>query len=98
MYTGCFTDDYKVMYGKDPEETSKIALVGITPSMLSGRISWFYDFKGPSMTIDTACSSSLVALDLGCQSLLSRNAAMVRHNFMFAHILTDFRVSLLGAI
>ena len=68
------------MYSKDPEEGSKYAVVGISPSMLSGRISWFYNMTGPSLTVDTACSSSLVALDLGCHSLLNGSADMVRYD------------------
>ena len=78
MYTGVFTDDYKVIYSKDPEAVSKYGVVGVSNSMLSGRLSWFFDFNGPSVTLDTACSSSLVALDLGCQSLRAQTANMVR--------------------
>ena len=37
--------------------------------MLSNRLSYFFNLKGPSITIDTACSASLVALHLACQSL-----------------------------
>ena len=77
VYTGCFTDDYKISYVKDVEAGSRYAVSGISPSMLSGRLSWFFNFSGPSATIDTACSSSLVALDLGCQSLLARTSNMV---------------------
>lgn len=38
-------------------------------SMLSNRISWFFDLKGPSITLDTACSSSMYGLHLACQSI-----------------------------
>jgi acyl transferase domain-containing protein len=37
--------------------------------MLSNRISHYFNFKGPSMTIDTACSGSLVGLDVACRYL-----------------------------
>lgn len=42
--------------------------------MMSNRLSWFYDLRGPSLTLDTACSSSLVALDLAVQNLRSSTA------------------------
>ena len=42
---------------------------GYTSSMSVGRLSHFFDFRGPSISVDTACSSSLVAVHLACQSL-----------------------------
>lgn len=42
---------------------------GCAFSPAAGRISYTFDFKGPSYVVDTACSSSLVALHNACQSL-----------------------------
>lgn len=69
VYVGCFTADYNDITVKDLDLPSKYAATGTVASMLSNRVSWFYDFRGPSLTIDTACSSSLVAAHEACMSL-----------------------------
>jgi acyl transferase domain-containing protein/SAM-dependent methyltransferase len=45
--------------------------IGNSLAILSGRVSYYLNLKGPTLTVDTACSSSLVALHLACQSLWS---------------------------
>jgi acyl transferase domain-containing protein len=78
VYCGTFTNanDYNSLHGKDLEYYPTYAITGTGNPILSNRISYFYGFNGPSMTIDTACSSSLVGLHLGSQSLHNGEAAM----------------------
>ncbi|XP_056155193.1 phthioceranic/hydroxyphthioceranic acid synthase-like [Lampris incognitus] len=42
---------------------------GLAMSIAANRVSFIFNFTGPSMCIDCACSSSLVALHLACQSI-----------------------------
>lgn len=42
---------------------------GALTANISGRLSYFMDFKGPSMLVDSACSSSMSALNLACQGI-----------------------------
>ncbi|KAI0415487.1 lovastatin nonaketide synthase [Xylaria grammica] len=97
VYTGCFTNDYLSILQQDYEAEQRHAAMGIAPSMLANRISWFFDFKGTSMNLDSACSSSLLALHLACQDLRTGGSSMalvgganlVYHpNFM--KIMSDF--------
>ncbi|KAG2174713.1 hypothetical protein INT43_005771, partial [Umbelopsis isabellina] len=44
---------------------------GTLKAFLSGRISYYFGWSGPSITMDTACSSGLVSLHYACQSLLT---------------------------
>ncbi|EED14251.1 polyketide synthase, putative [Talaromyces stipitatus ATCC 10500] len=69
VYTTGFNVDHAALLNADPETTLKYRPQGTTNSIIAGRVSWFYDLKGPCMTIDTACSSSMVALHLACTSL-----------------------------
>ncbi|OHF04176.1 beta-ketoacyl synthase domain-containing protein [Colletotrichum orchidophilum] len=76
VYVGCFTADYNDHIAKDLDIPNKYSALGTVASMLSNRVSWFFDFRGPSVTVDTACSSSLVAVHEACMSLKLREVNM----------------------
>nr|A0A4P8WAE5.1 RecName: Full=Polyketide synthase-nonribosomal peptide synthetase pyiS; Short=PKS-NRPS pyiS; AltName: Full=Pyrichalasin H biosynthesis cluster protein A; AltName: Full=Pyrichalasin H synthase [Pyricularia grisea]QCS37521.1 PyiS [Pyricularia grisea] len=60
VYVGVMSADFTDMIGRDPETFPTYFATGTARSILSNRLSFFFDWRGPSMTIDTACSSSLI--------------------------------------
>ncbi len=61
VYVGGSSLDYGNLHTTDPAAVESHFMTGNTLSILSNRISYIFDLRGPSFTIDTACSSSLVA-------------------------------------
>ena len=47
------------------------ATVGTSRCYISGAMSHYFGWTGPSLTIDTACSSSLVAINTACRAIWS---------------------------
>ncbi|KAK0725838.1 putative Nonribosomal peptide synthetase 14 [Lasiosphaeris hirsuta] len=70
-YVGVMTGDFAEVVTRDPETFSQYMATGTSRALISNRVSYIFDWHGPSMTIDTACSSSLVAVHLAVQSLRS---------------------------
>ncbi|KAE8834902.1 hypothetical protein PTNB85_06235 [Pyrenophora teres f. teres] len=75
-YIGTFTADFPNMQARDNEGPSIYHATGMSSSLASNRLSWFYNLRGPSLTVDTACSSSLTAFHLACQSIRTGEAEM----------------------
>lgn len=70
-YIGGFTGDAA---GLQLDQANQHLVSAATPmsvsmTMLSARLSYVFDWRGPSATLDTACSSSLVALHQACVAL-----------------------------
>ncbi|WP_323860008.1 type I polyketide synthase [Xenorhabdus szentirmaii] len=58
------------------EVMSDIMLLGNNRDLLSTRVSYKFNLRGPSFIIGSACSSSMVALHYACQSLLAGECDM----------------------
>lgn len=98
--TSCFVGDfssrdYETNMNKDTENIAMHQLSGNTMSLMSNRLSYFFDLHGPSMTIDTACSSGLVALHLGCQSIKCGESEMVSRHVLLRILSSQFILSFL---
>jgi polyketide synthase 13 len=77
VYVGSSQNDYQFLAVADPTTAHPYAITGTTSSIIANRVSYFFDFRGPSMAIDTACSSSLVAVHEGVKALRTGEADVV---------------------
>lgn len=68
VYVGVMYEEYQLYGAQKQFQGRNIALAG-NPSSIANRVSYFCNFRGPSIAIDTMCSSSLTAIHLACQSL-----------------------------
>ena len=77
VFVGSSTNDYSYLAMMDPRTAHPYAITGTASSIIANRVSYFYDFRGPSVAVDTACSSSLVAVHSGVKALRSGEADIV---------------------
>ncbi|MEM9272529.1 MAG: aminotransferase class I/II-fold pyridoxal phosphate-dependent enzyme [Cyanobacteria bacterium P01_F01_bin.143] len=75
VFIGIGTHDYSIMMWQQPV-SEPYATTGTGNCIAANRISYIFDFKGPSLAVDTACSSSLVAVHLACQSIWTGESAI----------------------
>jgi acyl transferase domain-containing protein/NADPH:quinone reductase-like Zn-dependent oxidoreductase/acyl carrier protein len=69
VFVGISGSDYGDVQKRSRFDVDAYTNSGNALSIAANRISYSFDFRGPSFAVDTACSSSLVALDLACQAL-----------------------------
>ena len=69
IYIGVSNNDYQRLQSDADSRMDQYAGTGNAMSIAANRLSYFFNVKGPSMSIDTACSSSLVSIHQACQAL-----------------------------
>lgn len=94
VFCGANFADYELRNLRDTETCPPFQATGCAPSLQSNRLSYFFDFQGPSLTIDTACSSSLVALHYAVQSLRNGESKEALVAGCRLNLLPDYFVSM----
>ncbi|XP_033104709.1 mycolipanoate synthase-like [Anneissia japonica] len=69
VYMGVTASEYNSLTGVPQSNISQYTNSGTNSCMISNRISYEFDLRGPSFSIDTACSSSLYAVQIACDAL-----------------------------
>ncbi|GHG44936.1 hypothetical protein GCM10018980_23300 [Streptomyces capoamus] len=91
VYAGFSGGDYHTLYPNGMK--SPQAMLGRAGSILSARIAYMLDLRGPAVTVDTACSSSLVAVHLACEALRSGGLDMALAGGVFVLSTPEFYAS-----
>jgi acyl transferase domain-containing protein/acyl carrier protein len=76
VFIGISINEYSLLQFSDPTQIGAHSGTGSALSIAANRISYTYNFHGPSIAVDTACSSSLAAVHLACQSLRNGECSM----------------------
>ncbi|KAK2736191.1 Type I Iterative PKS [Myotisia sp. PD_48] len=68
-YVGVAASDYEC--NVNSHAPTAFSFTGTARAFISGAVSHFFGWTGPSIVIDTACSSSLVAIHMACKAIQS---------------------------
>jgi acyl transferase domain-containing protein len=69
VYIGISSNEYSNIAKCVSENDLFHAVTGNSYAIAANRLSYYYNLRGPSVSIDTACSSSLVAVHMACKAL-----------------------------
>jgi acyl transferase domain-containing protein/non-ribosomal peptide synthetase component F/acyl carrier protein len=66
VYVGTMYQEYRANHLSNPDDV----LVPLSSySAIANRVSYFFDFEGPSIALDTMCSSAAMAIHMACRDL-----------------------------
>ncbi|MBR4741317.1 MAG: type I polyketide synthase, partial [Desulfovibrio sp.] len=76
VFVGAASPDAGTIHADDICASTAYSMLGTNLSIIANRISYIFDFHGPSFTLDTACSSGMYALYQACQILNTGGASL----------------------
>ncbi|PGH10329.1 hypothetical protein GX51_00086 [Blastomyces parvus] len=92
-YMGTYGEDWLELQSRDNQQTGVYRVDGYNDFMLSSRISYEMDFRGPSLNIRTACSAAMIGFHEACLAMQRGdcNAAVVGGaNLIMSPSMTQF--------
>ncbi|KAE8839561.1 hypothetical protein HRS9122_06166 [Pyrenophora teres f. teres] len=100
VYVGNFCSDHQNMQFRDADYPLPYMATGGDTTILSNRVNYTFDLKGPSVTMNTACSSSMYALHLAINGIRNGDCdgAIVAGSNIILEPASQIFISKLGAI
>ncbi|PPK67118.1 SDR family NAD(P)-dependent oxidoreductase [Actinokineospora auranticolor] len=74
VFVGVMYQEYQ-LYGAQAQALGQDVALWGSASTVANRVSYFYDFHGPSLAVDTMCSSSLTSIHLACEAIRTGQCA-----------------------
>lgn len=75
VFVGAMWNDYQG-YGVEQAVAGEQIRAVAVPSSLANRLSYYFDFTGPSVTFNTSCASGMTALHFACESLKAKRCSV----------------------
>ena len=69
VFSGVCTSEAHDMWSKQPNKVEGASMTGCAHAMFANRISYAFNFNGPSSCFDTACSTSFFALEAAVSAI-----------------------------
>ncbi len=76
VFVGVEFSDYRDYLDRNGVRYNAEMVIGNSLNMIPNRVSYYFDFNGPSEAVDTACSGSLVAINRAVRSIQSGESRM----------------------
>ncbi|VXD25132.1 amino acid adenylation domain-containing protein [Planktothrix paucivesiculata] len=76
VFIGATGADYWELQQQRNQQIEGYTLSGYSTSIIANRISYLFNFKGPSFVVDTACSSSLMAVHRAIQAIKTNSCEL----------------------
>ena len=69
VFVGVMYGQYQLFGVEESLRRGEIMTLSSSYASIANRVSYFFDWRGPSLAVDTMCSSALMSIHLACESL-----------------------------